>query len=76
MKSKPPPKPSNKKKSTQEKKYPLRGKSVVYRAPMESVASNDWESMNNAPARIPGIDKGKILIMPDFDDPLPEFDDK
>ena len=24
--------------------------------------------------RKPGIDKGKIIIMPDFDDPLPEFD--
>jgi hypothetical protein len=25
-------------------------------------------------ARIPGVDKGKIIIMPDFDAPLPEFD--
>ncbi len=24
--------------------------------------------------RMPGIDKGKVIIMPDFDDPLPEFD--
>jgi prevent-host-death family protein len=24
--------------------------------------------------RIPGIDKGKVIIMPDFDAPLPEFD--
>jgi prevent-host-death family protein len=24
--------------------------------------------------RVPGIDKGKVLIMPDFDAPLPEFD--
>lgn len=24
--------------------------------------------------RIPGIDKGKLIIMPDFDAPLPEFD--
>lgn len=24
--------------------------------------------------RIPGIDKGKLIIMPDFNDPLPEFD--
>jgi prevent-host-death family protein len=23
--------------------------------------------------RVPGIDKGKVIIMPDFDDPLPEF---
>jgi prevent-host-death family protein len=24
--------------------------------------------------RMPGIDKGKVIIMPDFDAPLPEFD--
>jgi prevent-host-death family protein len=24
--------------------------------------------------RVPGIDKGKVTIMPDFDAPLPEFD--
>jgi hypothetical protein len=76
MKSKPHPKPSNKKKSTQKKKYSLRGKAVVYRTPMESVASNDWESMNNAPARTPGIDKGRVIIMPDFDAPLAEFSEE
>jgi hypothetical protein len=73
MKSKPHPKTTNKKLSTQKKKYPLRGKIIVYHSPMESVASNDWESMNNAPARIPGIDKGRVIIMPDFDAPLAEF---
>ncbi len=24
--------------------------------------------------RVPGMDKGKVIIQPDFDDPLPEFD--
>ncbi len=24
--------------------------------------------------RIPGIDAGKVIIAPDFDDPLPDFD--
>ena len=24
--------------------------------------------------RVPGIDAGKVVISPDFDDPLPEFD--
>ena len=24
--------------------------------------------------RVPGMDKGKIIINPDFDEPLPEFD--
>lgn len=28
----------------------------------------------NVSPRIPGIDKGRVTIMPDFDDPLPEFD--
>lgn len=26
------------------------------------------------PRRIPGIDKGQVVISPDFDAPLPEFD--
>jgi prevent-host-death family protein len=25
--------------------------------------------------RVPGIDKGKVTIMPDFDAPLPEFEE-
>ncbi len=24
--------------------------------------------------RVPGIDKGKVILMPDFDAPLPEFE--
>jgi prevent-host-death family protein len=28
---------------------------------------------NDTP-RIPGMDKGKVIIQPDFDAPLPEFD--
>lgn len=30
--------------------------------------------VKEAPRRVPGIDKGKVIIMPDFDEPLPEFD--
>lgn len=57
MKRKSRPKLGNKEKSTQKKKkYPLRGLPVVYRAPMESIASNDWKYMNNVPARIPGVE--------------------
>jgi hypothetical protein len=26
------------------------------------------------PTRVPGIDKGKVTIKPDFDAPLPEFE--
>jgi prevent-host-death family protein len=29
--------------------------------------------INNVSPRVPGIDKGKIMIMPTFDDPLEEF---
>jgi prevent-host-death family protein len=29
---------------------------------------------DDASPRVPGIDKGKVIIMPDFDEPLPEFD--
>ena len=28
----------------------------------------------DASPRVPGIDKGKVTIMPDFNTPLPEFD--
>ena len=30
--------------------------------------------VNNVSPRIPGNDAGKIIIAPDFDDPLEEFD--
>jgi prevent-host-death family protein len=30
--------------------------------------------VQNPSPRVPGIDKGKVLILPDFDAPLPEFD--
>jgi prevent-host-death family protein len=29
---------------------------------------------NDTSPRVPGIDKGKVVIQPDFDAPLPEFD--
>jgi hypothetical protein len=28
----------------------------------------------DAAPRTPGLDKGKVIIQPDFDAPLPEFD--
>lgn len=30
--------------------------------------------VKTVPTRVPGIDKGKVIIMPDFDEPLPEFE--
>lgn len=50
------------------KKYPLRGKPVIYREPFKGVTKDDV-----AP-RVPGIDKGKIIINADFDDSLEAFD--
>lgn len=29
---------------------------------------------DEAAPRLPGLDKGKVLLQPDFDAPLPEFD--
>lgn len=29
--------------------------------------------INNVSPRVPGIDKGKVIIMPNFNDPLEEF---
>ena len=59
------------KKSAQKKKYPLRGKLVIYRDAFKS-ADNDGAQVF---PRVPGIDKGKVVIMPDFDDPLEEFEE-
>ncbi len=33
------------KKSTQKKKYPLRGKPVIYRNSFQGVATNDWDAL-------------------------------
>jgi hypothetical protein len=32
-----------------------------------------FEVVDSSP-RVSGIDKGKVIIMPDFDEPLTEFD--
>lgn len=56
------------KRSPHRKKYPLREKPVIYRDPFGSVFDEF-----NAP-RVPGIDKDKVTILPDFDKPLPGFE--
>ena len=74
MKSKPDkkePKEKVGKKPTEKEKYPLRGKPVIYDEPFKPV---DLDEAPNSP-RVPGIDKGKVIIMPDFDDPLEEFEE-
>ncbi len=40
------------------------GKPIAMLAPIDDVPDN----------RIPGMDAGKLVISPDFDAPLPEFD--
>jgi hypothetical protein len=32
------------------------------------------KTLPGKPVRVPGIDKGKVIIKPDFDAPLPEFE--
>ena len=57
----------NKKKTTR-KKYPLRGTPVVYHDPFGSVFQEFITP------RVPGIDNGKVIITPDFDKSLSEFE--
>jgi prevent-host-death family protein len=40
------------------------GKPIAILAPLQKPAS----------PRVPGIDRGKVVIAPDFDEPLEEFD--
>ena len=46
----------------------LNGEEVVIVARILPFAADDTSP------RVPGIDRGKVIIMPDFDAPLPEFD--
>ncbi|MEW6085125.1 MAG: type II toxin-antitoxin system Phd/YefM family antitoxin [Chloroflexota bacterium] len=52
----------------------LKGEEVVIAKAGKPVA-RILPVVNEVPRRIPGIDKGKVIIMPDFDEPLPEFDE-
>ena len=52
----------------------MNGEEVIIaraRKPLAKITSLDE---NVSPPRIPGIDKGEIMIMPDFDTPISEFD--
>jgi len=52
----------------------LNGEEVVIAKAGKPVARIlPYETEGNSP-RVPGIDKGKVTIKPDFDAPLPEFD--
>lgn len=53
------------KKSTREKKPSKK---------VEKLPTQKKKPLRGKLVRIPGIDKGKVVIKPDFDAPLPEFE--
>jgi prevent-host-death family protein len=52
----------------------LNGEEVVIAKAGKPVARLLPFAANDHSPRVPGIDKGKVIIKPDFDAPLPEFD--
>jgi prevent-host-death family protein len=52
----------------------LNGEEVVIAKAGKPVARILPFRAEDASPRVPGIDKGKVKMMPDFDAPLPEFD--
>jgi prevent-host-death family protein len=52
----------------------LNGEEVVIAKAGKPVARILPFTSDDTSPRIPGIDKGKLIIQPDFDEPLPEFD--
>ncbi|MGH2582078.1 MAG: type II toxin-antitoxin system Phd/YefM family antitoxin [Anaerolineales bacterium] len=52
----------------------LKGEEVVIAKAGKPVARIvPFETTNHSP-RVPGLDNGKVIIKPNFDDPLQEFD--
>ncbi len=52
----------------------LNGEEVVIAKAGKPVARILPFATEDISPRVPGIDRGKVIIMPDFDAPLPEFD--
>ncbi len=52
----------------------LNGEEVVIAKAGKPVARILPYGLDDHSPRVPGIDRGKLIIMPDFDAPLPEFD--
>jgi prevent-host-death family protein len=52
----------------------LNGEEIIIARAGKPVARLLPFTEEDATPRVPGIDKGKITILPTFDDPLPEFD--
>jgi prevent-host-death family protein len=52
----------------------LSGEEIVIAKAGKPVARILPFTVEDAAPRIPGIDRGKVIMMPDFDAPLAEFD--
>jgi len=52
----------------------LNGEEVVIAKAGKPVARILPYGLDDHSPRVPGIDRGKLIIMPDFDAPLPEFE--
>jgi prevent-host-death family protein len=52
----------------------LNGEEVVIAKAGKPVARILPYALDDHSPRVPGIDKGKLIIKPDFDAPIPEFD--
>ena len=52
----------------------LNGEEVVIAKAGKPIARILPYGVDDHTPRVPGIDKGKLIIQPDFDAPLPEFD--
>lgn len=52
----------------------LQGENIVIAKAGKPVAHILPFVVEDLSPRVPGIDKGKVIILPDFDEPLPEFD--
>jgi prevent-host-death family protein len=52
----------------------LNGEEVIIAKAGKPVARILPFTTDDVSPRLPGIDKGKVIILPDFDAPLPEFD--
>ena len=52
----------------------LNGEEVVIAKAGKPVARILPFTVDDTSPRVPGIDKGKVIIMPDFDAPISEFD--
>lgn len=53
----------------------MSGEEVVIAKAGKPIARLVPVNANDTSPRVPGIDKGKVVIKPNFDDPIPEFEE-